>query len=374
MALPNIFRKLFKSNGYGPLLKDEIVSKHISVQDWSNAFDYPVATVARGADGILYYSVAQSGPSVAAGPVDPSQDTAHAYWAQIPTLSEIDAAGYATQTWVGSQGYALDSNVVHKTGDETISGEKSFVNVIKRLNIANLGPNFRPDSGESAWIGGVFFYGNSGARLYGYIEHYVDYGISEMHIAAANAQGASTFKVVVRRSFSTGEASFLPDEQALLGDANHRWKQLYATTGTINTSDARLKTSISSIPDEVLDAWGSVGFAQFQFRDAFEGKGDEARFHSGLIAQQIDESFKAHGLDASRYGLFCHDSWEAEPERIGADGMVERPASPAGDQYSLRYEEALCMEAAYQRRRADRAEARIAALEERLAAIEAKLG
>ena len=36
-----------------------------------------------------------------------------------------------------------------------------------------------------------------------------------------------------------------------------------------------------------------------------------------------------------------------------------------GDCYSLRYEEALCMEAAYQRRRADLLEERIRKLEER---------
>ena len=38
----------------------------------------------------------------------------------------------------------------------------------------------------------------------------------------------------------------------------------------------------------------------------------------------------------------------------------------AGDLYSLRYEECFAVEAAYQRRRADRLEARIAALENKL--------
>ena len=130
---------------------------------------------------------------------------------------------------------------------------------------------------------------------------------------------------------------------------------------------------MSAIPDEVLDAWGDVDFVQYQFKDAVAEKGGQARLHSGLVAQRIDAAFSSRGLDASRYGLFCYDEWDAEPEVRDESGQVVTPASPAGSQYSLRYEEALCMEAAYQRRRADRAEARIADLEERLAAIEAKL-
>lgn len=47
------------------------------------------------------------------------------------------------------------------------------------------------------------------------------------------------------------------------------------------------------------------------------------------------------------------------------NGTVQE-VRPAGDAYGLRYNEILCIEAAYQRRRADRLEARIAALEEKL--------
>ncbi|AWW31824.1 hypothetical protein DN752_17740 [Echinicola strongylocentroti] len=37
-------------------------------------------------------------------------------------LTSADLAGYATESWVSSQGYALDSAVIHKTGDETKTG------------------------------------------------------------------------------------------------------------------------------------------------------------------------------------------------------------------------------------------------------------
>lgn len=175
---------------------------------------------------------------------------------------------------------------------------------------------------------------------------------------------------------SNGSKLFNPasDGDIQMGASNVRWGQIYSTSSTISTSDARLKTTPEAVPDAVLDAWGDVGFVQFQMLDSVAQKGaDSARLHSGLVAQRIDEAFKAHGLDARRYGLFCWDEWDAEPEQRDENGAVVQEAREGGERYSLRYEEALCMEAAYQRRRADRAEARIAALEERLVALEARL-
>jgi len=46
----------------------------------------------------------------------------------------------------------------------------------------------------------------------------------------------------------------------------------------------------------------------------------------------------------------------------------------AGDRYGVRYEEALALEAAYQRRRADRLEELCKKLEERVSVIERRLG
>ena len=139
--------------------------------------------------------------------------------------------------------------------------------------------------------------------------------------------------------------------------------QIYDGTGTINTSDERLKGNITAIPDDVLDAWGEVGWYQYQFKDAIAEKGESARLHTGAIAQRINSVFESHGLDASRYGLLCYDEWDADSAVRDEQGNITTPARQAGNMYSLRYEEALCMEAAYQRRRADRLEERIARLE-----------
>lgn len=154
-------------------------------------------------------------------------------------------------------------------------------------------------------------------------------------------------------------------------NTSNRWSQVVATSTSITTSDERYKTSIEAIPEDVLDAWGDVNWIQYQYIEAVEKKGENvARLHSGIIAQRIVEIFANHNLDATRYGLLCYDEWEEEPETRNENGEVIASGTPAGNMYSLRYEECLCMEAAYQRRRAERAEARITALEQRFNELE----
>ena len=175
-----------------------------------------------------------------------------------------------------------------------------------------------------------------------------------------------------------------------LGSSARRWSQLFADTAVINTSDVRTKTSLSPASDVLLDAWGAVPIHTFQFTDAVEKKGtDFARLHVGVVAQDVQTAFAKQSLDAAQYGLFCHDEWEDEyedvevvdqEEELDTEGNVvkqrvthieKRLITPAGDHYGIRYEEALCLEAAYQRRRAQRLEESVSALETRIAALEA---
>lgn len=170
------------------------------------------------------------------------------------------------------------------------------------------------------------------------------------------------------------------DNTQKLGSSGYRWSQLYAGTGTINTSDARAKSSIASASDTLLDAVGEVPIHTFQFTDAVEKKGaSAARFHVGVVAQEVQSVFEAQGLDAARYGLFCHDEWQDEyetvevvdqPEVLGEDGEVVTPAVAhteqklviaAGDRYGIRYEEFLALECARLRRELQRIKTALAA-------------
>lgn len=171
------------------------------------------------------------------------------------------------------------------------------------------------------------------------------------------------------------------------GWSNKRWSQVYAATSTIATSDERLKEDIRPIDESVFKAWGKVEFRQFLFKDAVAKKGSAARIHIGLIAQKVVAAFASEGLDAMRYGIVCYDKWDAqeaiterlkvvtreethnedgsvkEPEEFHYEERVLTPAKEAGDCYSIRYEEALALECAYQRWLGEQRDARIAALE-----------
>ena len=76
--------------------------------------------------------------------------------------------------------------------------------------------------------------------------------------------------------------------------------------------------------------------------------GTSNRWHIGLIAQQAIAAFVAHGLDAREYGVVCWEEWEEEAV-LAEDGVtVITPAKTTGA-WSVRYDEAYAIEAAYQR-------------------------
>lgn len=172
-----------------------------------------------------------------------------------------------------------------------------------------------------------------------------------------------------------------------LGAASARWKEFFCANGTINTSDGRLKSFPKEIDDSVLDAWGDVRLITYQWLDAIREKGIDARWHTGVIAQQVRDAFAARGLDGTHYGLLCYDQWDevTEPvyesirkvvkktndigELVEEEVIEQRDTGEvkvtreAGDLWGIRADQCLFMEAAYQRRRCDRIEARLAALE-----------
>ncbi|WP_240453162.1 phage tail protein [Aeromonas rivipollensis] len=102
------------------------------------------------------------------------------------------------------------------------------------------------------------------------------------------------------------------------GTAALRGRTAYFGTGTINTSDERHKPIIERITDELLDAWGCVGWSDmFKFDDAIAEKGaDGARWHFGLVAQRVRDALDSKGIDGFTLGLLCHDQWDDVYEQI----------------------------------------------------------
>ncbi len=96
-----------------------------------------------------------------------------------------------------------------------------------------------------------------------------------------------------------------------LGNSGSRFDDIYATNGTINTSDRNEKQDIQALTEaEQRVATACKGLIRrFRWQDAVEKKGDDARYHFGVIAQDLQDAFEAEGLDAGDYGMFISSTW-----------------------------------------------------------------
>ena len=110
-----------------------------------------------------------------------------------------------------------------------------------------------------------------------------------------------------------------------LGSTSARWDDVYATNGTIQTSDRNEKQNIEELSDaERRAAVAAKGLLRkFKWKDAVEEKGDNARIHFGIIAQDLEAAFTAEGLDAADYGLFTSNTWWEHTVEIPAVAAVE---------------------------------------------------
>lgn len=192
--------------------------------------------------------------------------------------------------------------------------------------------------------------------------------------------GVTTFKVIrpaLANTYTCGASAY-------------PWSGGFTQTAFTVTSDERHKTKPLDITDAMLDAWSEVNWCQYKFLDRVEEKGEEARWHFGVVAQRAVEAFARHGLDAFEFGFACYDEWadqekvleyyEATPDLFDRDGnLIQKgreaysevitPAKKAGSKYGIRYEEAFALEAALQRRN----HARLLADQESMAARIEKL-
>jgi hypothetical protein len=119
------------------------------------------------------------------------------------------------------------------------------------------------------------------------------------------------------------------DNTQTLGAGSFRWSEVFAGTGTINTSDANEKQDIEELnaaEQEVAVALKGL-IRKYRWIDAFEKKGDDARIHVGVMAQDVKQAFEDAGLDAEKYGVFCKDVWYTKDEEY-----TEKVANPEFDE------------------------------------------
>jgi len=136
------------------------------------------------------------------------------------------------------------------------------------------------------------------------------------------------------------------DDTISLGVSSYRFDDIYLTNAPTITSDRNEKQDILEITTaEYNVATACKGLLRsFRWIDAVEKKGDDARIHFGIMAQDLQDAFTAEGLDAGKYGMFMSNTWwetetevaavEAVDEVTDEDGNVTTEAVEAKDAYT----------------------------------------
>jgi len=132
-----------------------------------------------------------------------------------------------------------------------------------------------------------------------------------------NSQGATGYlQNGGSDKYTWSDSAFAPANDNLrdLGSASYRFDDVYATNGTIQTSDANEKQDIEALSEaETRVAVAAKALLRkFRWKSAVEEKGDDARIHFGIIAQDLQAAFEAEGLDAGDYAMFIHSTWTDE--------------------------------------------------------------
>lgn len=112
---------------------------------------------------------------------------------------------------------------------------------------------------------------------------------------------------------------FLPgaDDRYNLGDGGLVWADIYAASGTINTSDREKKEAIVYGLYKLDGLLDKLEPCTFRFRDGTSG-----RSHAGFIAQDVEEALEELGLTTEDFA-----------------GLVKSPREDGGYDYFLRYNE-----------------------------------
>ncbi len=154
--------------------------------------------------------------------------------------------------------------------------------------------------------------------------------------------GAGDVGLRFRYGSSDAVEPFSPSGQALrgnaidLGHSSNKFDDIFAVNGTIQTSDQNEKQDIASATAKELNVAKKLSalFKTFRWKDAVAEKGEKARTHTGIVAQEVQSAFSEEGLDASNYGMFMSDTWWEKEIKVDAVEADEEKGIEAKDAYT----------------------------------------
>lgn len=122
-----------------------------------------------------------------------------------------------------------------------------------------------------------------------------------------------------------------------LGSSSEKWKNVYATNGTIQTSDRNEKNTIEQIPTEKAHNL-IMGLKPSTYK---MNNGTSGRTHWGMISQDIEELLNALGMTSLDFAGFIKSPKVKIEESVDENGKWHRTETVIEGEYdySLRYDE-----------------------------------
>ena len=234
-------------------------------------------------------------------------------------------------------------HVLYAGGLQAVVKDVGPAQILNRLSSDGTIVDFRKDASTVGVIGSrsgidLFISGNRGAGI----------KLTDQEVIPVDASGASR------------------DDAIDLGHPSIRYDDVRATNGTIQTSDENEKQNIASLTSAEITAATAISklFKTFKWKSKVTAKGDDARTHTGVVAQQVQTAMSDAGLDASKYAFWCSDTWW---QVDGGDPYDTKDEAPEGatehTRMGIRYPELLAFVGAATEQRLTSIESRLTALE-----------
>lgn len=103
----------------------------------------------------------------------------------------------------------------------------------------------------------------------------------------------------------------IPNANALynLGSRNFVWDAIYCSTDALNGSDRNIKNSIEALPEKYVSMFDLVEPKRYKLNSGTSG-----RFHTGFIAQEVEDAMRACGIDSQEFA-----GWAAAKREDGSE-------------------------------------------------------
>jgi hypothetical protein len=145
---------------------------------------------------------------------------------------------------------------------------------------------------------------------------------------------------VANAGVSINHNALFPDTDGTraCGYPSTRWNTVYATNGTINTSDRTHKKNIQELDDRYIQLFNKLIPVSFEFNYA-----NSDRVHIGFISQDVEAAMYDLGISDLEFAGFCRDKQQVYDEKTNKwNDVLDDDGNPIYI-YSLRYQEFIAL-------------------------------